>query len=107
MTKPIPMRTYSHSPQDPDYLLPQIDHCLDTFGEHLSALDFAIECLEDLKKEIAEGTNDAQTTDAYLYGALSRLKDAKKYLSQDISTIKRKLSDFLDQRCDRPMPNNQ
>ncbi|OYE02409.1 hypothetical protein [Nostoc sp. 'Peltigera membranacea cyanobiont' 232] len=79
---------------DIDAALAKIKYYLDTFGEHISCLDYSIECLEHLKEELPEG--DAESINAYLYGALSRMQQTKSELSKDIKLIKGYLSYFVE-----------
>lgn len=79
---------------DIDAALAQIKYYLDTFGEHISCLDYSIECLESLKEELPEG--DVESINAYLYGALSRMQQTKSELSKDIKLIKGYLSYFVE-----------
>ncbi|NDJ25715.1 hypothetical protein GS682_29830 [Nostoc sp. B(2019)] len=75
--------------------LAQLKWYLDTFGEQISRLDHSIECLQDLKEELVEGT-DAQSINDYLYSALFQIKQTKAQLNQDIKSIKGYLSDFVE-----------
>lgn len=79
---------------DVDAALAQIKCYLDTFGEHISCLDYSIECLENLKEELAEG--NAESISDYLYGALSRMQQTKSELNKDIKLIKGYLSYFVE-----------
>ncbi|MBG1271994.1 hypothetical protein [Nostoc sp. WHI] len=79
---------------DIDAALARIKCYLDTFGQHISCLDYSIECLENLKEEIKEG--NAEAINDYLYGALSRTKQIKSELSEDIKVIKGYLSYFVE-----------
>lgn len=79
---------------DVDAALAQIKCYLDTFGQHITCLDYSIECLENLKEELPEG--DTESINAYLYGALSRMQQTKSELSKDIKLIKGYLSYFVE-----------
>ena len=79
---------------DIDAALAQIKCYLDTFEEHISCLDYSIECLENLKEEIKGGNTESMND--YLYGALSRTKQTKSELSKDIKLIKGYLSYFVE-----------